>query len=136
MKCDNAAEFVSALCDGEVIPRDAAEHIGGCAACQERLRDYLAIGVELRRVASLESAEGVPARDWSKPQSRVSRWWQKGWGTMRIPRLAFASMFLVIMGLAASLLVVKVGAHSEGTVVLLSTSGPSGPLYDCPLSTF
>jgi len=136
MKCDSVGEFVSALCDGEVIPRDAAEHIGTCPACQARLRDYLDMGVELRRVASLESAESVPARDWSKPQGRFARWWQKGWGTMRIPRVAFVSMFLVIMGLAASLLVVKVGAHSDGTVVLLSTMGPKGPLYDCPLSTF
>lgn len=135
MNCDSAAEFVSALCDGEVIPPDAAGHIGSCATCQERLRDYLEAGVEMRRAASLAFAEAVQARVWSRPEGRVSKWWQKGWGTMRIPRLAFASMFLVIMGLAASLLVVKVGAHSDGTVVLLSTTGPKGPLMDCPLST-
>lgn len=135
MRCDSAAEFVSALCDGEVISREAAEHISGCAECQERLRDFLTTGVELRRIASLEMRADAPARDWSKPQSRVERWWQKGWGTMRIPKFAFASMFLVIMALAASLLVVKVGARSNGTVVLLSTAGPSGPLADFPLST-
>lgn len=135
MKCDNVAEFVSGLCDGEVIPRDAAEHIGDCAGCQERLRDYVAMGAELRRVASTEMNENPPSKAWNRPNGRVRRWWEKGWGTMKIPKLAFASMFLVIMGLAASLLVVKVGAHSDGTVVLLSTSGPSGPLMDCPLST-
>ena len=135
MNCDNAAEFVSALCDGEIIPPEAAGHIGSCPDCQARLRDYLALGTELRRVASLDVANHAPARAWSRPRSRLSSWWQKGWGTMRIPRLAFASMFLVIMGLAASLLVVKVRAHTDGTVVLLSTMGPKGALCDCPLST-
>ena len=30
MICTEAAEFVSALCDGEIIPLTAAEHIGTC----------------------------------------------------------------------------------------------------------
>jgi hypothetical protein len=135
MICDDAAEYVSALCDGATIPPTAAQHIAACPDCQARLNDYLALGVELRRIASLEMAAGVPSRSWTKPQNRVATWWQKGWGTMRIPRLAFAVLIAGILTLASVLAVEKVRAHDTGTVVLLNTVGPNGPLMDCPLST-
>jgi len=41
MRCDEAAEFVSALCDDEVVPRAAAEHMRTCAFCQARLQEYM-----------------------------------------------------------------------------------------------
>ncbi len=135
MICDDAAEYVSALCDGETIPPAAAQHIGSCPGCQARLSDYLAFGVELRRAASLELADTVPSRTWAKPQNRVATWWQKGWGTMRIPRLAFAVLIAGIVTLASVLVVAKVQANATGTVVLLSTAGPNGPLADCAIST-
>ena len=139
MICTEAGEFVSALCDGEIIPPTAAEHIGSCPACQARLRDYLNLGVELRRTASLEQAAAVPARtsdhNWTCPENPLAAFLQKGWGTMRIPRLAFAGMIAGLVALACTLAVVKVGANSNGTVVLLSTTGSSGALMDCPLST-
>jgi hypothetical protein len=135
MICNEAAEFVSALCDGEIIPPTAAEHIGTCQACQARLRDYLNLGVELRRTASLEQPISVPVRTWTRPQNPLTALLQKGWGTMRIPRLAFAAMIAGIVALACTLAVVKVGANSSGTVVLLNTTGSSGALMDCPLST-
>jgi hypothetical protein len=139
MICPEAAEFVSALCDGEIIPPTAAEHIGTCPGCQARLRDYLNLGVELRRAASLEPSASVTVRTserrWTRPQIPLIAFVQKGWGTMRIPRLAFAAMIAGIVALACTLAVVKVGANSSGTVTLLNTTGPNGPLMDCPLST-
>ncbi len=132
MICTEAAEFVSALCDGEIIPPTAAEHIGTCPACQARLRDYLNLGVELRRTASLEQRAAVPARAWVRPQNPLTAFLQKGWGTMRIPRLAFAAMIAGIVALACTLAVVKVGANSNGTVVLLTTTGPSGRARGLP----
>jgi hypothetical protein len=135
MICNEAAEFVSALCDGEIIPPPAAEHIGTCSTCQGQLRDYLAMGVELRRTASLEQSATLPVRTWTRPQNPLTAFLQKGWGTMRIPRLAFAAMIAGIVALACTLAVVKVGANSNGTVVLLSTTGSNGALMDCPLST-
>ncbi len=66
MTCEEAAEFVSALCDYETIPQAAAGHIGACASCQARLKEYIEIGVELRRVASLESLEEARPRAWEK----------------------------------------------------------------------
>jgi hypothetical protein len=135
MICIEAAEFVSALCDGEIIPPPAAEHIGTCSACQARLRDYLNLSVELRRTASLEQSAPVPARIGTRPQNPITALLQKGWGTMRIPRLAFAAMIAGIAALACTLAVIKVGANSSGTVVLLNTVGPDGMLWACPLST-
>ena len=135
MICDDAAEYISALCDGETIPPPAAQHIATCPECEARLSDYLAMGVELRRSASLGLADAVPSRRWTKPQHRVATWWQKGWGTMRIPRVAFAGLIAGILVLASVLAVNKARAQNTGTVVLLTTVGPNGPLADCALST-
>jgi hypothetical protein len=136
MICNDAAEYVSALCDGETIPPAAAQHIATCPECQVRLSDYLALSVELRRAASLELAGTVPSVRWTKPRNHIATLWQKGWGTMRIPRLAFAVLITGFVVLASALAVSKARAHNTGTVVLLSTAGPNGPLgVDCPLST-
>jgi hypothetical protein len=75
MKCAEATEFVSALCDGETIPRPAAEHIGECEVCRARLKDYAEIGAELRRVASLEPMEEARVRSWEKSERAGSSWW-------------------------------------------------------------
>jgi exosortase D (VPLPA-CTERM-specific) len=79
MKCDKAAEFVSALCDGESISPEAAEHVGACETCQARLKEYGQIGTALRRVASLESPAEARARTWETRQRTESSWWEKGW---------------------------------------------------------
>lgn len=134
MICDDAAEYVSALCDGETIPPAAAQHIGSCADCQARLTDYLALGVELRRAASLELADAVPSRSWTKPQNRVAAWWQKGSRTMRIPRLAFAGLIAGVLVLASALAVNKSRAQNTGSVILLTVAGPNLPPSDCPIS--
>jgi len=136
MDCKEAAEFVSALYDGETIPRTAAEHIGDCEVCKARLKSYMEIGVELRRTASLYVPEAAQPRLWDKPQWSLKIWWKKGWETMRIPRLAFAVMSAGIVVLASSLAVVGVRAHSDGTVVMLKvTLGSGHPSTPCPLST-
>lgn len=134
MVCDDAAEHISALCDGETIPQESARHIADCPNCQRRLRDYLALGVELRRTASLEISEAVHPRNWTKSQNVISTWCQKGLSTMRIPRLAFAALVIGVVALSSALTVIKARAHNSGTVVLLSVTGPGGLLADCPLS--
>lgn len=135
--CASAAEHVSTLCDGEIIPPDAAEHIATCPDCQSRLRDYLALGVELRRAASLEIATAPPAplRTWTRSQNRLTTLWQKGWTTMRIPRLAFAALIAGIVVLASSLTWIKVRAQNTGTVVLLSVNTGYAKPMECALST-
>lgn len=135
MNCSESAEYVSALCDGEIIPPEAAEHIGSCDTCELRLRDYLAQGAEMRRIASLEPLAAVQPRVWLQDESTFAKWWRKGWGTMRIPRVAFAALIAGVVVLASVLVVGRVRAHDTGTVVLLNATGPDGLLWDCPLST-
>jgi hypothetical protein len=135
MICDSAAEFASALCDGETIPVAAAEHISTCHACQARLDEYLTFAVDLRLTASRELCGPIAPRIWTKPQNRIAAVWQRGWGTMRIPRLAFAVLIAGILTLASGLAVVKVRARDEGTVVLLTVSTGSGQPRECALST-
>ncbi len=135
MNCNDAAEFVSALCDGETIPPEAAHHVGACSECQARLRDYLSTGAELRRVASLEHAAPIPPFDTQTTIRSRTSLWQRGWETMRIPKLAFVSMILGLLALASSLAVIKVRARSEGTVLSLTTDvGHDKPVI-CALST-
>jgi hypothetical protein len=135
MICDDAAEYISALCDGETIPPTAAQHIATCPDCQARLSDYLAMGVELRRAASLGLADAVPPRLWTKPQNRLATWWQKAWVSMRIPRVAFAGLIAGVLVLASVLAVNRARAQNTGSVVVLTTVGPYGPLASCALST-
>jgi hypothetical protein len=135
MKCIEAAEFVSALCDGEMVPPEAAAHIGDCEACQERLREYSAMGVEMRRVACLETTPQPESPAWHRPGSRLVTLWQKGWESMRIPKFAFALLVIALIALASSLAVNKVGAHSDGSVVLLHADVGLEKPITCPLST-
>ena len=135
MTCDDVAEHVSALCDGLTIPPTAAQHIATCPDCEVRLSDYLALGVELRRAASLDLVNAVPARTWIKPQNRIASFWQKGLTNMKVPRFALAALIIGILALASIVTVDAARAHNTGTVVLLSTVGPNGAFGDCPLST-
>jgi hypothetical protein len=135
MTCDEMAEFVSALCDGETIPGAAAEHVGMCASCQARLEEYTEMGAKLRLLASLAIEESFSPRVWSSRRSAFAIWWQKGWETMGIPRVAFAILIAAIVALGSTLTVVKVRAHSAGTVVMLKITGLDGDPVGCPLST-
>ncbi|MGA3264406.1 MAG: hypothetical protein ABSC47_10230, partial [Terracidiphilus sp.] len=109
---------------------------GACAFCQARLKEYIEIGVELRRIASLESLEVARPRAREKRQAILSIWWQIGWETMRIPRLAFGMLVVGIAGLSSSLVMVGVRAHSKGTVVTLKIPFAKDRGYgQCPLST-
>ncbi len=132
MRCEEAEEFVSALCDGERIPRAAAEHVGVCEVCATRLTEYSEMGAELRRVASLESTEPTPLT-WAKQHRTKSSWWEKGWETMRIPRIAFAVLLIGIAVLGSRLAVLSVRAQSQGSVVMLTVKSEDGHSVLCPL---
>jgi hypothetical protein len=132
MNCEQAAEFVSALCDGERIPRAAAEHVGECDVCGTRLKEYAEMGAELRRIASLESTEPIP-QIWAKQQRTKSSWWEKGWETMRIPRLAFALLLVAVLVLGSGLVIVKVRAQAQGSVVMVTVRYETGGSVLCPL---
>jgi hypothetical protein len=126
MTCDEAAEYVSALCDGVVIPPSAAEHVGKCASCQERLRSYIEMGVEMRREASLHLARAKEAPVVKRNRRTMAMLWRKAWQGMRIPRLAFALLTGSIVVLASSLAIVNVRARSRGNVAVLQIASGSG----------
>ena len=134
MKCEEAAEFISALYDGERIPHDAAEHIGGCSGCRTRLSEYAEVGAELRRVASLEEAHEVEPVSWRKEEQVRSSWWQKGWGTMRIPKLAFASMLVLIVALGSGFAMLKARGLTPGKALVLTINYPQKSSMRCGLS--
>jgi hypothetical protein len=134
MNCDEAAESVFALSDGETISREAAKHIGECAACRARLLEYAEIGAELRRLSSLQLTEEEKAPRWQKTQSVTPNWWRKGSSTVRIPTFAFAMMLVAIIALASSLMIVKVRAHSHGEMLMLTGETASGRTVRCALS--
>jgi len=135
MKCEEAAEFVSALCDGERISQAAAEHVGACEVCGARLKDYLEMGVELRRMASLESLAVARARTCEREHRIAWRWWTKGWETMRIPKLAFALLLVAAVVLGSGLAIMKAGAHTQGPVLMLTARPAVGNPVRCALST-
>jgi hypothetical protein len=117
MKCDKAGEFISRLCDGQVIPRQAAEHIGVCQHCHARLSEYLEMGAELRRLASLEQPTTMKVGSWEMQQRLGFAWWRRGAATMRIPRFAFASMLVVILLLSGGLVLVRARGNNGGSPV-------------------
>src|SRR6266446_2646020 len=136
MKCDTTAELISALCDGERIPREAAEHIGECVACRARLNAYSTMGAELRRVASLEERREVKAGSWEEEQRVRLNWWQKGRTTMRIPRFAFALMLGMILMLSGGLVLVRARTGTGGPVLVLTYKiPPDGRTARCTITT-
>jgi len=135
MKCEQAAEFVSALCDGQQIPRDAAEHIGTCRTCRALLHEYTEMGAELRRMASLECAEAPSDPRWRVSKQVVPRWWQKGWESMRIPRFAFGLLLVAIVLLASGLAAVKAQQRTKGSVLILTIKSSDGGTTKCALPT-
>lgn len=134
MKCDEAAEYVSSLCDGATVPTAAAGHINACESCQARLKEYMELGTELRRVASLEVSET------RVPQLRPERrdvpaiLWQKAGKTMRVPRLALASLLAAVLVLGTGWALQSVRAGTKGSVLLVQfTTVPGRPSF-CALS--
>jgi hypothetical protein len=134
MKCQEAAESVSRLCDGQAIPRDVAEHIGACDVCRARLNGYLGIGAELRRLASLELKDEVKAQDWERAAQTRPSLWSKGWESMRIPRVVFALLLMAVVALGSSLVVVKARARNQQTVLILTATPQTGEAIRCALS--
>lgn len=122
MKCEEAAEFVSALCDGQQIPREVAGHIGVCETCRTRLHEYMELGAELRRVASLEFDEVTKANSWERENS--PSWWEKARASMRIPRFAFALLILTIAGLGSALAIVKAQSKAQSEVLSFTLEVP------------
>ncbi len=121
MNCQEAQSFVSALHDGETVPKEAAEHIGGCAACKKRLQEYAQMGMELRLLASVESPESAATPPPLPPQGR--RWARPLTGRVLVPRFALALGVVAIVGLSVGLGFVR--AQSRGLWFQFDVSDPA-----------
>jgi hypothetical protein len=147
MNCQQAAEFVSALFDGERIPRDAAEHIGACAVCCAGMGDYAVMGAELRREASLfaeEKSDGeLILATWRKTERARPLWYTNWRTTMRIPRFAFGLMVILLLVLSTGLILTRAktrdrwfqyklsGRDGKSIVTATVPTNPNGdPYYD------
>jgi len=143
MNCQEAAEFVSALFDGEQVPGEAAEHIGGCANCGARMQEYALMSAELRRTAALTLARTGNMRQ--VPPRSITRVWLLGWRqTMRIPRFVVAlAVFLLIAAAATGFVLVRAKEKSrwfqwtisgrDGKTIVRATTpvdSTSDPYYD------
>lgn len=106
MTCHEAAPCVSASCDGERIPRDAATHLHDCSNCCNRLADSLQMSGELKRIASETAPESVPMISWGKRPSHLNLR-QFGRKPTRVPRFALALMMVAIAALSAGLFLVR-----------------------------
>ena len=134
MRCDEVQEYVSALYDGETMPLEAAEHTARCAHCQELLKEYAEMGAAVRSYGGLLIAEPAPDRTWlTTKQDRITLW-KKGLEMMRIPRIAFACLVLLLVVLGSRLAIVEVRAHDDGSVLLLKLTPAHGDNVSCDVS--
>jgi len=124
VNCEQVEEYISALCDAQKIPPAAAEHIGGCQTCQLGLREYALIGVELRRLASLESPDAATFV-LAKTLSLRAKWLEKGRQSMRIPKFVFALMLVAMVILSSGVLIFIAG--SGGLAVRRASAGNDIP---------
>jgi hypothetical protein len=133
MKCEEVAEFISAICDGQTISFEAAEHLGQCECCRNQLSEYVELGVELRRVASMESVGELTVNHWEQIPRTTASWWKKGGETVRIPRFALALLLVVVFVLASGLVIGSVRAHARARVLMLTAKPAEGHTLPCTL---
>jgi hypothetical protein len=133
VNCELVEEYISALCDGQRIPHAAAQHIGTCQRCQSELSEYATIGAELRRLASIDEAVPVARVGWKEETVKNTDWWQKGFATMKIPRLAFGGMLIAIIALSSGLVMVRAraGAATARFLELEYRLPPTGTPHIC-----
>ena len=136
MNCDEAAEYVSALCDGVTVPLAAAEHVNVCETCRKRLKEYVELGTEMRRLASLEIAEAsLPQFVGAERRNFTATIWQNARKTMRIPRLAFATLLAAVVVLGSGWARQSVQGNQAGSVLMVQFTTGSGPATFCALSS-
>ena len=134
MECDEAREYVSSMYDGEAVPLEAAEHAARCAQCQELLKGYAETGAALRSYGSLLIAQPALARTWLTPRRNKTKWWEMGFQTMRIPRIALACLVLLLAVVGSRLALVEVRAHEDGSVLMLKLTPAEGESILCDVS--
>ncbi|MBB5061339.1 hypothetical protein HDF16_006075 [Granulicella aggregans] len=100
------------------------------------MEQYTVLGATLRREASFapDILPSIPR--WETRTGIFTRFWRKGWETMRVPRLTFAALVLVVLlTMGAELKRARVGAESAGSVVLVTIDREDQSVFSsCALS--
>ena len=130
MNCVEAESSVSALHDGEHVPREAGEHIAGCAACRQRLVSYAEIGAEMRLLASVEQESPGEGAAAAQPPPVRRKWWGGLLETVRVPRIAVAgacTAVVILSALSAGLVYTHAqSGNGSFQYVVRSESDPGG----------
>lgn len=113
VNCEKAAESISALCDGERIAREVAQHLGACEECKERLNDYVQMSTELKRLAIIAAPQRARDVSWGPQETTKLSWWQIWREPMRIPRFAFGLMLVAIASLGAGIVIVRANSSER-----------------------
>ncbi len=122
MNCKEAEVYVSALYDGEQIPRTGAQHIAACESCRRILDDYSRMGAELRLAATIEAVQLPPLK--LAPRRRPFDFL---WRRVSVPRFALAALIACLVLATAVVSVVRAqsrplwfefgyGLHESGAV--------------------
>ena len=102
MTCIEAEPHVSAVCDGEPIPSDAAEHISTCVACRTTLAEFARIGTDLRIAIAMDS-ETLPQLELPQRRRVLDILGHR----VPVPRLALAALIIAIIVATASVSLVR-----------------------------
>lgn len=93
MNCLDAEIYLSALCDGERVPSDAAQHVAQCGVCHRILDDYSRMGAELRLAAAAGQTGQLPVL----PLPAKETFWQFLGTGIRMPRFAAAGLIACVV---------------------------------------
>jgi hypothetical protein len=100
MNCLEVESYVSVLYDGEQVPVEAANHIGDCPVCRNRLRAYSEIGVEIRLVASsAASVSVIPPELVRKMRAQKRSTFHFLRQGVVLPRFALAALVLALLAI-------------------------------------
>lgn len=93
------------------------------------------MGATLRSYGSLLIAEPVLDRTWLTTRKDKTMWLEKGLQMMRIPRIAFACLALLLVVPGSRLALVEVRAHEDGSVLMLKLTPAQGNSLQCFVPT-
>lgn len=106
MTCSEAEIYISAVCDGEAIPREHAAHISECVVCRRTLADYSQMGAELR-LLSMRGPVESPHLELPKQRTHLAFLRKR----ILIPRIAVAALILCAAVALATTSIVRAQSH-------------------------
>lgn len=133
MNCQEVAMFVSALYDGENVPRTAAEHIFTCERCRSQLKTYSEVGVELRLAASQqEEPVRTPAALLARARTRGACPEAFLWQRIPVPHYVVLTMLCLLAISIAAIPLVRAQTKPRWFLFGLTANEHRTPLFWIP----